>query len=294
MKIALIDKNPKTQFAIGHDHPVFTNLSSLSEDLNNYKPDWVFISIKHGMDQIRNAIKNTKAAYIYADYTDPLPPFTIQLSQMSDITLTTWKNPKLWKHLKNPHVGKRATDSNQFYPIPEIKPIHDVVFAGNNFGGKPRMEVMEFLNKHFDLFIVGGGWPPKFKQHGRQSKSYVELNRLLNTGKITVGAFNLIDKAKTGVSYYTSNRPFQNMAIGRPHITPHSPGVEEYFEKGYLDYDNLSSLRIQIETLLLASQEQRDEIGKIQREEIVTRHNYIHAWEHMRGIIEKNLFSRKN
>ena len=289
MKIALIDKNPKTQFAIGHNAPVFTNLNSLKDDIAAYNPDWVFISIKTGMDQIREAIKNTKAAYIYADYRHPLERFTIILSQMSDITLTSWKHPHLWKLLKNPHVARRGTDINQFYPIPGVEPVHDVVFGGNNAGGKPRMEVLNFLHKHFNLYIVGSGWPKKFNQLGRRV-GFKELNEILNKAKVTVGAFNMINKAKDGASYYISTRPLQNMAVGRPHISPYCPGVSEFFEHGYLDYKNLDQLKTQIEILLNTTQEKRDEIGNVQRNEIVTRHTYAHAWIYMQNVIERNLF----
>ena len=192
--------------------------------------------------------------------------------------------------LKNPHVVRRATDPNQFHPLPEIEPIYDVVFAGNNSGGEPRMKVMEFLHKNFNLYIVGAGWPKKFNQLGRKTSNYAGLNKHLNEGKVTVGAFNLIDKVKDGASYYTSNRPYQNMAVGRPHISPYCPGVHEFFEKGYLDYKDLDQLKTQIEILLSTSQEKRDEIGRVQRNEIVTRHTYAHAWKYMEEIIEKNLF----
>ena len=293
MVVALIDKNPKTQFAIGHNYPVFTNLQSLKQDIADYAPDWVFIFIKYGMDQIREAIKNTKAAYIFADYRNPLPEFALQLSHMSDITVTSWKQPSLWKTLKNPHVIRRATDPNKFKPLPEIKPIYDVVFAGNNVGGKPRMKVLEFLYKNFNLYIVGAGWPKKFNQLGRKTGSYVSLNKHLNEGKVTVDIFNRTDMVKEGVSYYTSNRPYQNMAVGRPHLQPYVPGVQEFFEKGYLDYKDLDQLKTQIEILLSTSQEKRDEIGRVQRNEIVTRHTYAHAWAYMENIIEKNLFKSK-
>ena len=291
MKIALIDKNPKTQFAIGHNYPVFTNLPSLEQDIAEYNPDWVFISIKHGMDQIRNAIKNTKAAYIYADYNYPkLPRFTIELSHMSDITVTSWKNPKLWKTLKNPHVIRRATDTNDFYPLPDVDPIYDVVFAGNNFGGKPRYKVLNFLNKHFNLYVVGNGWPSKFQQLGRKTKSYVELNQCLNMGKVTVDILNMGNPIEDGTSHYTSNRPYQNMAVGRPHLQPYVPGVSEFFEKGYLNYKSLENLEYGVNRLLEVHQTERDLIGKVQRNEIVTRHTFAHAWKYMENLIEKNLF----
>ena len=290
MKIALIDKNPKTQFAIGHNHPVFTGLSSLKKDIAEYNPDWVFVSIKHGMDQIREATVNTKMAYIYADYSNPLPLFTRQLSEMADITLTSWKQPDLWKTLKNPHVIRRATSSDKFRPLPEIKPIYDVVFAGHNYNGEPRTKVINFLNKHFNLYIVGSGWPSKFQQLGRKTKNYHELNKCLNRGKITVDIFNRRDMIKEGVSYYTSNRPYQNMAVGRPHLQPYCPGVEEFFKAGYLAYRDLNDLKTMIETLLNKPQWVRDALGNVQRNEIVTRHTYAHAWKYMENLIERNLF----
>jgi len=289
MKVVLINKNPKSQFAQGNNHPVFTGLHTLSQDIHNYNPDWVFISMKHGMDQVREAIKNTKAAYLYADYRNPLPKFTIEFSKMANITLTSWKHPKLWKTLKNPHVVMRATDPTEFFPIPEIKPEYDVVFGGNNFGGDPRMKVMNFLNKHFNLFIIGAGWPSKFNSSGK-ARSYIHLNRTLNKGKVTVGAFNLIDKFKDGTSYYTSNRPYQNMAVGRPHLSPHCPGVSEFFKNGYMEYMNLGHLKELVELLLNMTQKERDKIGKIQRKEIVENHTYKHGWEYMEKVVKENLF----
>lgn len=176
-----------------------------------------------------------------------------------------------------------------FHPIPKIEPIHDVVFAGNNIGGKPRMKVIEFLHKNCNLYIIGAGWPKKFNQLGRKT-GFVELNRLLNSAKVTVDIFNLYDIVAEGTSHYTSNRPYQNMAVSRPHIQPYCSGVEEFFEHGYLNYKSLDHLKTQIEILLNISQKKRDEIGSIQRKEIVTRHTYAHAWANMEKIIEKDLF----
>jgi len=290
MNVVLIDKNPKTQFAIGHNYPVLTNMLTLTEDVKRLQPDWVFISIKHGMDQIREAIKNTKAAYIFADYRNPLPQFALQLSHMSNITLTSWKQPELWKTLKNPHVVRRATNPNKFHPLPEIEPTYDVVFAGNNAGGKPRMKVLEFLHKNFNLYIVGAEWPKKFNQLGRKTSNYHALNKHLNEGKVTVDIFNRTNMVEEGVSYYTSNRPYQNMAVGRPHISPYCPGVSEFFEKGYLDYKDLDDLKYQIESLLRQPQWVRDALGDVQRQEIITRHTFAHVWADMEKLIEQKLF----
>ena len=293
LKFALIDKNPKTQFAIGHNAPVFTNLNSLKDDIAAYNPDWVFISIKTGMDQIREAIKNTKAAYIYADYRKQLPRHTIQLSQMSDRTREQC-NTYGWKALKNPHVVSRATSINQFRPLPDIEPIYDVVFAGNNFGGEPRMKVIEFLHKNFNLYIAGAGWQKKFNQLGRKTKNYEELNTILNQAKVTVDIFNRTDMVEAGVEYYTSNRIYQNMAVGRPHIAPYTSGVAEFFENGYLSYKKLDNLKYGINRLLEMHQSERDLIGRAQRREIETRHTYEHEWANMQNIVEENLFGKNS
>ena len=290
MKVALIDKNPKTQFAIGHNYPVFTNLRTLEQDIKNFAPDWVFISIKHGMDIIRRAIRNTKAAYIYADYPHPLQSFTLELSHMSNITLTSWKHPVYWQSLKNPHMVQRATSVEQFYPIPDIKPIYDVVFAGNYNGGEPRLKVLNFLHKHFNLYIIGSGWDKKFNQYGKRSENYDKLNQVLNSGKTTVDIFNSIDMLEDGATHYTSNRPYQNMAVGRPHIQPYLPGIREFFKKGYLEYKSLDNLAYGINRLLEMTQSERDLIGRVQRNEIVTRHTFAHAWKYMEKLIENNLF----
>jgi hypothetical protein len=292
MKVALIDKNPKTQFAVGNNYPVFTGMATLSKDIEEYKPDWVFISIKHGMEQIRDAIKNTKAAYIYADYNNPLPRFATILSSMSDITVTSWKHPELWRKLKNPHVIRRGTDTDLFFPLPDVKPIYDVVFAGNNIGGKPRLKVLNFLRQHFNLYIIGAGWDKKFNQLGQKAINYKHLNELLNLGKTTVDIFNLYDIIGDGASHYTSNRPYQNMAVGRPHIQPYVPGVEEFFKNGYLNYKSLDNLEYGINRLLEMTQSERDLIGIVQRKEIVTRHTLAHSWKYMEKLIERELFGK--
>jgi len=243
-----------------------------------------------GLNCVRDAIRNTKSAYLYADYNNPLPDFMIELSHMSDITVTSWKHPGLWKLLKNPHVIRRGTDTNLFYPLPDVEPIYDIVFVGNNFGGKPRMKVINFLHQHFNLYIVGAGWDKQFNQLGKKSKSYKHLNYLLNLGKTTVDIFNLYDIIKDGTSHYTSNRPYQNMAVGRPHIQPYVPGVGEFFEKGYLNYKSLDNLKYGINRLLEMTQSERDLIGRVQRNEIVTRHTLVHSWKYMENLIERNLF----
>jgi len=242
------------------------------------------------MDQIKEAIKNTKAAYLFADYRDPLPFFVTQFSHISNITLTSWRHKKLWTALKNPHVIRRATNPDLFKPLPDVKPIYDVVFAGNNVGGEPRMKVLEFLHKHFNLFIVGAGWPKKFNIHGKKTKNYIQLNNILNKGKVTVDIFNRTDMAAAGVEYYTSNRVYQNMAVGRPHYSPYCSGVSEFFENGYMEYHDLNHLKKMIELMLGMPQSFRDQIGQTQRQEIVTRHTYAHGWKYMQDLVERNLF----
>lgn len=288
MKVVLIDKNPKTQFRVGHNYPVLTSMPTLAEDLKSLRPDWVFISRKDGMDQVREAIQGYKSAYFYGDYRNPLPQHALQFSRMCDITLTTWKCPVVWKTLKNPHVVRMGTKVEFFHLIPEIEPIYDVAFGGSNFGGDPRMKVLEFLHKNFNLYVVGNGWPANWNTVKRQN--LIKLNRHLQKAKITVGVFNRTDMAAQNIEYYTSNRLYQNMAIGRPHIAPTCIGVASFFEAGYIEYRDLEELGLLIKHILKMPQEQRDFIGEVQRNEIVSHHTHAHSWAMMQKVVEDNLF----
>ena len=285
MEVAIIDRNPETQFAIGNNYPVITG--SLVQEVAKYKPDWVFVSRKDGFDEVRKAIKGIKAAAFYGDYRNPPPQHAVIMSHMCDITLINWKSP-VWKYFKNPHVVTQGTSVKVFKPLPQAHISYDVAFGGNNYGGIPRQKVLEFLHKNFKLLVIGNGWPKNWNVIDR--KGFIGLNRHLNTAKITVGAYNWTDYQKENVEFGTSNRTYQNMAVGRPHSAPYSKGIRSIFKHGYLDYKNLDDLGNKVVKLLSMTQEARDHIGQIQRNEIASRHTYAHTWQKIQKIVEENLF----
>jgi spore maturation protein CgeB len=133
------------------------------------------------------------------------------------------------------------------------------------------------IEKGYDLKVVGDGWPKDINAMPRQG--FVELNKTINQAKLTVGISHFID-----VPGYTSNRLYQCMATGVPHIAWHSPKVAKIFKHGYTSVKSYDELDEKIE-LYLESNVRRGFAGNCQHGEIYNRHTIYHAWNRIEDIL---------
>ena len=121
------------------------------------------------------------------------------------------------------------------------------------------------------------------KNTGKIRKGMIEYNQMINQSRITVGMshFNNVD-------YYTSNRLYQCMATGVPHIAWHAPRIAEYFNAGYLEVDSYEQME-KVLDLFLSSKFWRHTVGRAQYRETLKDHTLACAWDRMKAIIKNVL-----
>lgn len=295
MRIAFIDKTANAQHAqFGVKSPTcekkfFHNISSLKIDLKNYKPDAVFINKGSTLnyEEVRLAIKPYFSVYFLGDYRNPFPAWAAAYATTCNMVLFTWKDPNIYSELKS--MGQRnifcihqGINPDVFRPLPGSPKVYQVAFGGNFHGinfsnAAERLKNVRFLNQHYNFQVIGGGWPSDVGALPR--KNHPSLNRILNQAHITVGIHNRLFH-KYGVKYGTSNRLFQCMAIGIPHVAQQSPGIHELFDDSYIEWVDRKDLLRKIDWLLSCPDIAR-EVGQKQRECIINNHTTIHAWMRM-------------
>lgn len=294
MKIAIIDKNPKAHLTQWRAAPepkkYFYKDASLEQDIKKYSPDAIFINKANTFTRIPAAVKGYKSFYFYGDFYKPIPEYVKQYAKICTAAIFTNKDKSLWNEIKksgqkNIYFVSQGVDPNVFYPL-GFKKKYDILFAANYFGRKfcgsdIRLEFARFLKKEFGkkFQIIGDGWPADLDAMPRQGA--IELNKTINQSKLTVGMSHFID-----VPFYTSNRIYQSMATGVPHIAWHSPQVRSIFNQGYIQVKRYSDLKMLLETLL-EDTTMRLKIGIRQHAEIINHHTIFHTWVKIQKIMER-------
>jgi spore maturation protein CgeB len=290
-KLAIIDKNPKAHLsqwkAAKEPKKFFHNDNSLVIDIKKYNPNIIFINKGHTFTNIPQAIKDFKSVYFYGDYYIPLPTYVKEFAAICDAVILTNKDPTAKWSLKNTKASiffaSQGTDIEIFKPINTEKK-YDIVFGGNYLGSKfpgstRRLELVRHLiKKNYNLKVVGDGWPKDINALPRQG--FIEYNKIINSARITVGISHFID-----VPWYTSNRLYQMMATGVPHIAWYSPDVKKLFKNGYIEIETYNELDELID-YFLANKQARNTAGEKQRKEIVNRHTIFHFWQRIENILQ--------
>jgi len=295
-KIAFLNQNKQGsqgQFSVYHGPKQFFNHDNL-EDIETFDPDIIFIQKGNGFNLkiLQTFFKDRKTVHWYGDYRKPFEEFTEQLIQMCDLNLFTWREPSVFEEIKRKYnkdilFVTQGMNPEMFYPMKDIEKIYDVSFAGNYYGrdfgeSHVRIEMIEYLRGHdINLCVAGQGYPKDFDTIGR--KGYDKLNKIYNQSKVTIGLSNADFKSR-GVEYATSDRLWHCMAVGVPHINYRCLKIEELFDDGYLQADSFEEMKDMILALLDDPQE-RDRIGRIQREQILKYNTHEKAWQRIENII---------
>jgi len=295
MKIAFIDKTihaQHAQFSVPSptcEKKFFHNIPSLKLDLKKYKPDVVFINKGSTLnyEEVRLAVKPYFSVYFLGDYRNPFPAWATAYATTCNMVLFTWEDPEIYKDLKtmgqkNVFCIHQGTNPNVFKPIDGSPKIYQAMFGGNFYGvnfsnAAERLKNVRFLNTHYNFQVVGAGWPDDVKAIPR--KNHPRLNKLLNQSHTTIGIHNRLFH-RWGVRYGTSNRLFQCMAIGIPHIAQQSPGISELFDDCYLEWIDRKDLQRKLDWLL-SNPSEAEKLGQRQREYIINNHTVYHAWMRM-------------
>lgn len=293
IKIAFINRTVQAQLTQwGVESPTcqkkfLHNMETLQGDLKEFAPDCVFMNKGSTISYeiIRLAIKPYKSVYFLGDYRNPFPRWAYAYATLFDMVLFTWEDTKIWNSIremgqKNIFCVHQGISPKVFKPLPDVmSKKFDVTFGGGYYGDNfsnaaERLKTIKFLNERYNLQVIGDGWPSYIPSIPRVN--HHELNKIHNQSKVTVGIHNRIF-GKYGVKYGTSNRLYQCMAIGVPHITQYSPEVSKLFDMGYMDWKTRDELAQKIDALL-PDTELRHVIGKIQRHQIKKYHTTLHAW----------------
>lgn len=324
MKIAFIDKNPNAstaQFGVHEESKFFNNTTpNLVKAVSAYNPDVVFINKgnKFRSEDLLSIMKDRFSVYFYGDYRgDEIPYYARNLAETANLFLPTWYNEELFKNLKqdNIEVVHQGTDTNIFKPLPDIEKKYAVCFVANyydeetryrisegEFGYRKdlseilpesdlRLEIADTLAEKYgkDFALAGVGWPESLKAKCTYlgKTNHVQTNLVYNESLCSVGVSHYLN-----VEYMTSNRLFQAMASGTPHIAWYSPKVEELFdEDSYLDAKNIHELLLIVEALI-AHPSTAKSMGEDQRNCILERHTIERAWDRILKVIEKYYYEK--
>jgi spore maturation protein CgeB len=292
-RLAIIDKNknaPQSQWKAAPDpKKFFHNDNNLVDQIQKYNPDIIFIN-KGGLMNIARAVQGFKSVYFYGDFYDPIPAYVKEFAEITNAVIFTNKDPVLWWWMKknynsNVFFCSQGADTDIFKPLPDEPKKYDIVFGGNYFGSRfigatRRLQMLRFLlKKGYNLMAVGDNWPKDIPSIVRQP--HVQYNKIINQAKITVGMSHFIN-----IPYYTSNRLYQMMATGVPHISWYSPDVKKIFKSGYIDAGDPDEL-IELIDHFLPNDKARRQTGQEQRSEILENHTIHHAWQRMEKILQR-------
>jgi hypothetical protein len=293
-KIAYLDKNAqahKSQHRVaGPNTKFFHNPNAIPGQLAKFKPDLVFVNKGDQFDDL-NFIKHItgtyKTAYWFGDWRTQFPQFMYDWAQHAHIVFFNVHDPQLFSQIKG-HVFTihQGADPTVFKPLNGIPKIHDVGFGGHFYGkktfpnGRLRLDVIHHLKEQgLNVAVVGDGWSSDIKP---QPKMVPELlNKFYNQCRTTIGISHFTD-----VKYSTSNRLYQCMAVGVPHLAWDCPGIKELFATGYIGVKNLDELTGKIK-ILIENPDLANTIGNMQREQILKYHTFEHAWQRIENKIKQ-------
>lgn len=294
LKVLFLHRNPqfhRTQFGVESDTCEKLYCSVYNEAMSivkRHKPDCIFVNKQFHRDTIKLITEyGCPMIYFYGDYREPILEETHIFMRMAKAVFLTWHRKDIYKTY-NAHLTRQGVDAQLWKPLDNVEEEFDVVFTGGHYKRDVRTNIMSALNRDFNLLVVGQGWGGTEFKNWEKKCPPANSNYHLNRGKVNIGTFSIQDISY--LTYYTSNRLYQGMASGKPHIGPRTPRLEEFFrdEDGYQDYASYEELKYKINTFL-NNPNLRKLTGAAQREAILRENTVWHAWKRMEKIIINEL-----
>lgn len=303
-KIVYLDKNKnasKGQHSMAGGNLKFIwNQNVVLSKLSELKPDLVFINKGDSMADktfIKAVTDNYRTAYWYGDWRATIPEYTYDWALNAGVAFFNVSSSSLRSHLKamgqkNVFTIHQGADPKTFKPLEGVKTKYDIGFGANFYGEKSfeqsklRIDVVRFLmNKGYKICVVGDGWPKDIPSLPR--KNSIELNKFYNECRMTIGISHF-----GTLKYGVSNRLYQCMAVGVPHINWFTPGMNELFDndektgRTYIEVKNYTELIEEINELL-NDNDWNSTIGFRQRNQIIKYHTFECAWQRIENYIKQ-------
>ncbi len=226
--------------------------------------------------------------HFYGDFRWEPQDWVVDIGKYTDRTLLYHKEASLiekYKKLGVKNIGFWwvGTDPDVFYPRGGDK-IYDVVFMASNpdslEGCKLRRELVAAITKEgIELHIFGSGWEhltdvPNVHLHPFVAEE--EFAQVCSQAKISLSTGGL--GANNDAYMYNSwRRPLNSMACGAFHLTRYFPGLEEVFENGkHLVWFESISQAIELIERYLAGDDEREQIARTGRQEVISHHTWDH------------------
>nr|WP_319374357.1 glycosyltransferase [uncultured Methanobacterium sp.] len=176
----------------------------------------------------------------------------------------------------------QCTDPELFYPDPDDKYKHDLLFVGNS-RGVHRKIIKDLLPTDEDLAVYGAGW------EGLIDKEYIkgehipnnELRKAYSSCKILL-CDHWDDMRDKG---FLSNRLFDGLACGAFIISDKVLGVEDVFGDSLVIYEDPSELKTLLNNYL-NNNTKRDEKSEVNKEITVNQFTYGKRVENISKIIK--------
>jgi spore maturation protein CgeB len=256
----------------------------IDEIVHDYKPDIVFINNGNGIktstiDNIKKDMVKTKIFLWYGDQRGGAIESVAKIGAACDALLLNNHHRSQWNDyyklgVKKIYEHHSASDTSIFAPITtENDECYDVAFFGGNYGTKfpeseNRLKLIKRLHNKFNLIVYGLNWPNYFNRGGRVYREH--FSKAVARAKITIGinAFN-------NIAGYTSNRAWNCMACGKPHVMWYYLDAESMFK----NWDNVIWFKdiddsVKIIKELINDKDTRTSIGDSGRKHIIENHTY--------------------
>ena len=239
------------------------------------------------IEKIKREI-NTCVIHFYGDFRWEPQDWVVDIGKCADRTLFYHKEPSLIRQYEDLGVGNTGfwwvgTDPDIFYPRGGDK-IYDLVFMASNpdslEGCKLRRELVAAIAKEgIELHIFGNGWEhlsdvPNVHIHPFVAEE--EFAQVCSRAKISLSTGGL-GADNDAYMYNSWRRPFNSMACGVFHLTSYFPGLEEVFENGkHLVWFESISEAIELIECYLAGNDEREQIARTGRQEVISHHTWDH------------------
>jgi spore maturation protein CgeB len=303
-RIAYLDKDKtakKKQHRVAGPNLIFLwNPDQILGQLKEFKPDLVFINKGDAMNDIKfiqSITSSYRTAYWYGDWRNSISEYVYAWASNAGVAFFNVDDKPLRFQLKqmgqkNIFTVHQGADPLTFKPLEDVEKKYDIGFGANFYGRRSfensglRIDVVRFLrDKGYNICVVGEGWPADIPC--LPHKTPIELNKFYNECRITIGISHY-----TNVKYGVSNRLYQCMAVGVPHVNWFTPGMNELFDNDkdtgqtYIEVKNYSELIKEIDKLL------NDDIwnytiGGRQRNQIIKYHTFECAWQRIENYIKR-------
>ncbi len=161
----------------------------------------------------------------------------------------------------------------------------DAVFIGSNYNDRfpdsmTRLRLMKRATEKNNMILYGNNWPNHFQRGGQVYGK--DFSVAVARSKMTLGI-----NAYNNICGYTSNRTWNSLACGRPHLVYYYLGIEEMFDnyKHLIWFKNISEA-LKIIKELKKDEVLRNEIGRNGRDLIAEKHTYYHRALEIKDLYE--------